>query len=137
MPRQSKKKSYAQLQAENSLLRRGNVAQSVTSVIISAIKWGAFCFIVWSGYLSIKILAGQQTQATIAVSFLGNIKISEALAYALAAGGIIGWRRERGLRKKTVKRIHVRTKKLETERDPLRTSSRLTPAGETHPRDED
>jgi hypothetical protein len=133
MPR--RKKTAAELKAENTVLRRGNIAQAVASVFINLIRWAAVSFVAWCVYSSIKVLSGQQTEANIAISFLGNVKISEALAYALTGGSIIYAYRERRLRQKTVERVQTRVQRLESERDPRRTSSRLTPRGETHPRD--
>jgi hypothetical protein len=130
-----KAKTAAELRAENRILRQTHISQSIASVINTAIRWGAVTLWVYCGYLSVDSLAGKETEANILVKFLGNLSISQGLAYALAGASILYGMRERRLRKKTVERIHPRVQQLEKGRDPRRTSSHLTPTGETNPKD--
>lgn len=130
------KKSNAELLAENRLLRRGNVADGVTSVLVNLIRWGAVVLIFRYGYLTISALGGQVTLASIGISFLGNLTVSQSLAYIFGAGGVIYGLGERQLRKRTIKRLGPKREALEASIDPKRTSSKLTEKGETNPDDE-
>ncbi len=131
----SKRKTPAELKAEIRVLRQTHISQSVASVFNTFIRWGAVTLWFYFGYLAIDSLSGQETQANIFVRFIGNLTISQGLAYALAGGCAIWGFAERRLRKKTVERIHPRVQQLEKTRDPGRTSSKLTPTGETNPKD--
>lgn len=132
----AKKKTAAELLAENRILRRGNLATSINNVLVNMIRWGALVLIFRYGYLSISALAGKATLASIGVEFLGNLTISQTLAYVLGAGGVLYGIGERGLRRRTVKRLGPQRKALEASIDPKRTSSNLTEKGETNPEDE-
>jgi hypothetical protein len=87
-------------------------------------------------YLSIKSLAGQHTFADIGLKVLGDVKISEAIAYVLAGGGITFGLNERKLRRTTVERLTERTIQLEKELDSRRSSSGLTTKGTTRSEDQ-
>jgi hypothetical protein len=130
-----KKKSAAELVAENKLLRRANLALGINNVLVNLIRWGAVVLIFRYGFLSIEALSGKATLASVGISFLGNLTVSQSLAYILGGGGLIYGMAEHGLRKRLVKRIGGRTRTLEAAIDPRRTSSNLTEIGETNPHD--
>lgn len=106
-------------------------------ITVSAFKWGAVSWIAYCFYLCILALAGKTTLAEIIIRFFANIGVSESLAYVLGGGGLIYGIRERRLRQRTVKRLQPRIQQLEEIIDPKRSSSGLTPLGETDPRDRD
>jgi hypothetical protein len=128
-------KSKAELQAENRALRRGNIAISATSVINNLTRCGMVVLIARYMYLSTEVLAGRTTSASIVMTFLASVTVSKALAYILGTSGIVYGVGERKLRQRTVKRLQSRITKLEAAKDPKRTSSKLTPKGETRPQD--
>jgi hypothetical protein len=129
------KKSKAALEAENRLLRRSDNAMAVASVFNNLIRFGALCFLAYCTYLTIAALAGKETDASIGISFLGNITVSQSFAYIFGAGGVVYGFRERALRQRTIERLQRRVQELEAAQDPSRTSSKLTPRGETRPQD--
>jgi hypothetical protein len=131
----AKAKSRAELQAENRLLRRYRQGETVTSIVTTAIRWTGAIAISWIGYLCIQALSGQQTFADIGVSVLADVRISQALAWLLGGGGVAYGLGQRKLRRDTVERLQGRNQRLERERDPRRSSSQLTPRGETNPED--
>jgi hypothetical protein len=108
---------------------------AVASVFNNVIRFAALCILAYFVYASIAVLAGKQTDANIGVSFLGNLTVSQSLAYIFGGGGLVYGFRERALRQRTVERLQRRIQELEAAQDPARTSSKLTPKGETHPRD--
>lgn len=128
-------KSKAQLEAENRLLRDNAQSNAVASVLRDVAKWAALGFIAYCAYLSVASLAGRSTNADIVVNVLSDIRISQALAWLLAAGGISYGRVQRRLKKGTVERLQGRIKELETRVDPKRSSSGLTVRGDTNPED--
>ena len=132
MPRN---KSAAELRAENRLLRQVRTAQTIASIVGDFFRYGTIAFVAWCFYASIKALAGQQTNANVFLSFFADFRISEVLAYIFGTGGVLLAYRERRLRQKTVKHVQGRNQQREKEIDPGRTSSQLTPTGETNPRD--
>jgi hypothetical protein len=130
-------KSNAELKAEIRLLRRGDTALGVTSVFNNIVRFGALVLIARYGYLTIESLAGKATLASIGINFLGNLTISQSLAYIFGVGGISYGLGERWLRKKTTKRLGGRVPELEAKIDRRRTSSNLTDRGETPLDDKD
>jgi len=79
--------------------------------------------------------AGQVTSVTLtaALSVIADVKL--AVSLALAGGAAIWGLIERKLRHRKVEYLQARIRDLETARDPKRSSSGLTPKGQTHPRD--
>lgn len=86
-------------------------------------------------YLSARVLAGQQTFATVVVKFFADFRVRDALAYGLGLGGVGYGLRNRKLRKDSVEQMADRIKILESQIDVRRSSSRLTRRGETRPED--
>jgi hypothetical protein len=95
----------------------------------------AAVFIAYFFYRSVSSLSGAYTFAQIGVSFLGNFKVSEAAAYLFGCGGVAYGIKRKKLHGDNVERTARRLSELEQRIDPKRTSSRLTPRGETHPQD--
>lgn len=135
MPGKGPKKSAAVLMAENRLLRRFRTTEGIASVLNNLIRWGAVVAIARYGYLTVARLAGQSTFADIGVSFLADVRVSEAVAWILAGSGALYGAAQRRLRRNTVERIQRRNHELEQAIDPKRSSSRLTIRGETRPED--
>lgn len=130
-------KSKAELLAENKLLRRGNTAFAVSSILNTLIRYGSYVLIAMFTYLSIASLAGQETKASVVINFLGSLTVSQWAAWAIAGGSTVIAVRERKLRKDNTATLTQRTEKLEKARDPKRSSSKLTRRGDTHPRDKE
>jgi hypothetical protein len=133
--RSNKKKSAAELLAENRVLRQARVTDGLATILITAIKWGCALGVV--RYISVMVvaLAGETTTANIAMKILGNFSISQALAWSLSAGSAGYGLAQNKLRKDTVERLQSRIRELEESCDPRRSSSRLTPRGDTRPED--
>lgn len=87
------------------------------------------------GYHCVLALAGKNTAADIGIKFLSDIRISEAAAWLFGAGGVLYGTRERRLRLKVNESLGARVSELEEGIDPARSSSKLTPRGETNPQD--
>ncbi len=80
-------------------------------------------------------LAGKQTEANIFFKILANIRVSVALAWTAAAGGV-GWGiTERRLRKRAVRRLSERVRELEERLNPDRQSSNIDSGGGTNKED--
>jgi hypothetical protein len=101
----------------------------------TAIRWGCSVVIAYFGYLSIVEMAGLDTKANIAIKLLGDLSVSNAVAWLFGGGGIAYGVKQRQLRQTTVERMHRRQVELEKEHDSRRTSSRLTSRGRTNPED--
>lgn len=127
----------AALRAENRILHSTDRAQILAPIAINLIRWGGLCVLAYFGYASIAALAGKTTVSDIMVNILSNVSVNNGLAWVLAGGGVAyGWR-ERKLRQRTIKRLGDRIPELEANIDSGRTSSKLGPGGETHPRDKE
>ena len=131
----AKKKSKAQLEAELRVLRGTRVSEGVVQVINNLIRWSAIVLVVRYGYLAIETLAGKTTLADVAVSFLTDIKVSVVLAWGAGAGGVVYGLQQRKLRKDTLQRLQDRNQTLEKMIDSSRSTSNLTPRGDTRPED--
>lgn len=89
----------------------------------------------YMAYRSIAALSGQHTEALFAFNLFANVTVSKALAYVFGGCGIIYGGVQHRARKRIVGRLGPRVKELEEGIDPERSSSELTPRGDTHPND--
>lgn len=112
------------------------VAQSV-SLIREGFRIGGGCFIAWMFYLSVDVgtknLAGKATITNISV--VADVTIKDVALIVVAFGGLFYGRQQASLRKDYIKRLSHKQQELEARIDPARTSSGLTPEGDTNPKD--
>jgi len=98
-------------------------------------KYGSLAFL---GYCARDVLisfAGKYTFAEIAISFLGQMTITNTVKYS-AIGGLFVWgMAERKLRQRAIARLSPRAETLELVIDSKRSSSNLTRRGTTKPED--
>jgi len=130
-----KHKSKTELEAEIKLLKKYNFAEAISGVLQTIARWTGGVLIAYFGYRTVQALAGQVTLADIGLRFLADVKVSEAVAWLFGGSGLVLAARQRKLRRDTVERLEGRIRELEKASDPRRTSSRLTPRGETRPED--
>ncbi|OYV84065.1 MAG: hypothetical protein B7X04_01520 [Parcubacteria group bacterium 21-54-25] len=78
-----------------------------------------FFAVVWP----LKITAGKTTIVNVLFHMIANVHASVAISWATTAGFGYLWVRERRIRKKSVRREHVRIVELEQLLDPNRSSS--------------
>jgi hypothetical protein len=121
-------------QAENDLLKRGIVEEIGKTVRWAIVGISAFGVAYLLGH-AIEALAGKQTDANILVKMLGVFEVSMALSWMAGGAGVIYGRSQAKQKKTTVERLHKRIAELESVMDPGRTSSKLTPRGETNKED--
>jgi len=107
---------------------------STARTAIKSIAWVAAAFF---AFKAVAALAGQST--TVALSLILNALVDLKFALAITLTGVAcAWAvAERALRHRKVESMQGRLKQLETELDPRRSSSGLTPRGQTNPRDRD
>jgi hypothetical protein len=125
------KRTAAELRAENQLLRQTRATDGLVSVFNTLIKFGSLSFIAYCGYRSIETLAGKTTMANIGINVLGQLRVSETLAWALGGGGMTYGVYQRKLRRDAIEHLSKRSHKDERQIDPGRSSSRLTSRGTT------
>lgn len=84
---------------------------------------------------AVTAFAGQSTSVLVQLVFamLADVRFVFALGTAAVALVVAYWQYR--LRQRTIKRFHPRLKELEAMLDPNRSSSSLTPSGETNPSD--
>ena len=79
------------------------------------------------GYVCIALpfsyIAGQQTNIQVLVGLIGKLRLQMVIPTVTSGIFFVLWQYERYLRKKTVKREHDRTERLEKKLDGDRTSS--------------
>jgi hypothetical protein len=121
MPR----KTRAELQAENRLLRRNSTIEAVAGLLSHFLTVSGFVVVAYFFNESIHALAGQKTDANIAVRFLANVQVSEVLAWVLGGAGLSYGVLQKRLREKTASRQGKRLRELESEIDPARSSSEI------------
>jgi hypothetical protein len=107
---------------------------------LSLIKYSAACFMVWQLAIAIESLAGRATLADFSVFLISDLKVNKAFSHIVmgifGVGGISYGLRERGQKRKEIKRLGNRVVELEKRLDPNRTSSGLTLDGKSRPEDE-
>lgn len=134
-----KKKTRQELEIENGLLKRNRGVSAIASVLNNLIRWGGLVAIFYWMYRSVDTLSGKQTDAIFDVGIITSITASVAfknvLPWILAFLGVGYGLKQRSLRKTTIERLQDRIRELEKHVDPGRSSSGLTPRGDTHPKD--
>lgn len=99
------------------------------------IEWGGYLGLAYFATEIVSDLSGKETFASFFLQFVGKESVSNTLLFLLAACFGIWAYLERRLRRKKTAELSGRIQKLEASIDPNRTSSKLTPTGETHPGD--
>lgn len=129
------KRSLTHRQLDLKYQFRFKLVDATASTIQRLIPWTALVLIAYFFHSSVGQLAGKTTMADIGLNILGDIRINEALAWAIAGGsGYLAYK-ERKLKENTIERLTAQTKKYEQALDPRRSSSRLTSRGKTRPED--
>lgn len=125
------KKSAQQLKYE----LRARIIDRTAAVIETGFKYVALVAIFYFAYSSIQTLAGQVTYADIGLRVIGDIRISESVAWVFGVGGVGYGMRQRKLRRDAIEQLSPRVHEYEESLDPHRSSSRLAPRGTTRPED--
>jgi hypothetical protein len=120
---------------EADFLVRSKRLDIIEVAVRLAVPWGALVAIAYWVHADIIALAGKQTLAQIGLSFMGDLKISDAVAYIFGAAGAGYGIAERTLLRKTIARLTDEGRRLEQMVDQHRTSSNLTRHGTTRPED--
>lgn len=115
--------------------QRIKLIDSATALCQSIIRFGAFVVVAYFIYRTVFALAGKYTFADIGLRVLGELRISETFAWGAGATGVFYGLRQRKLRRDKTDYLQGRIRKLETDLDPGRSSSRLTTRGTTNPQD--
>lgn len=131
----SSSRSVERLQAENEFLRRGGIAEEIGKTVRWLIVGSASVAGLYFVSHAIEALAGKQTDANVIVNFLTKFEVSVVLGWAAGGCGLAYGRSQRKLRKAAIERLSGRIQELETQIDPSRSTSRLTPDGDTNPED--
>ena len=84
---------------------------------------------------TLKVLSGKETDATIVLKLLADIKISRTLPYLFGIGCLVIAMLTERLRRETIGYMSKRISELEKRLDLRRSSSRLTEKGATRPED--
>lgn len=116
---------------------RFRLIEAISKALDQLIPGAVILTIVYFGiYRTAHELAGRETFATLGISLLADVKPDEIIAYAAAiVGWIFGVNAQR-LRRNTTERLTIRIQELEQRIDPNRTTSGLTPRGQTPPEDQ-
>lgn len=132
------RKSQAELETENRVLRSANQATGSWGALTTLIKWAG---VVWCFYFAsviAKAVAGKRTIVEANAGFTGSFAIhllTDFLPFFIAAASLLYGLGERKLRQSTVQRLQSRIHELEIYVDKRRTSSHLTTKGDTRPED--
>lgn len=108
------------------------ITETFTVIVVSLVRAGTVIACFYLMYKSVEVLAGRETKAQFALSALANLKANQAFVYLFGGGCGIWAFGERGLRKKTTKRLQDRVVDLEKKLDTKRSSSGLPASGNTH-----
>lgn len=97
------------------------------TVVMLGIVGFAYCGI----YLPVEASAGQTTTISYVVNFLSKVKADVVISWVATAGTSMWAMKERGKRISEREAKDKRIKKLEEQVDPSRSSSNLSPSGES------
>jgi hypothetical protein len=107
----------------------------IGSIFHVVVPWTGAALVAFFFYRAVVSLAGQYTFAQIGMTFLGDFKISDSVAYLFGGGGIAYGIKRKKLQGDNLERMAKRIAELEKQIDSNRSSSRLTPRGLTRPED--
>jgi hypothetical protein len=113
---------------DRDVFYRVRIVEEISKVVRTGLVAGCTAFIFYRCSEMVKALAGRNTLADVGIKILGNITISEGLAYALAAI-CVGFGVQRGYANRQLSARLSRLSQLEAEIDPNRSSSHLTVRG--------
>lgn len=112
----------------------------VLETIQKLAKYAAFTLLGWFGMRVGLALAGKSTIAEFGLFLFADLKANTVVSHLVTGTfGLVclgGWRRERRLRQRNIRRMSSRIHDYEKSVDPNRTSSGLTELGTTSPEDE-
>lgn len=135
----TRKSSDAELQARVQIHKTHATAEAIAKVISEIAKWGAVAFIFWQVAPALMIAAetwaGKETVARLSFEWILNEHAGQLLGLIFGGSGILYGYKQSQLRKDAIERLHKYQLKYELEIDPGRTSSNLTPTGETRTED--
>ena len=127
------------LKIENQNLRAHRLGDQVADVFGKLIEFGGYVGIAFFVYLSVDSLSGKKAKAEIAVESsmsFGSTKLTVFIAIVFGFFGVLYGKRQDRLKKKYIEKYHPYQREEEEQIDPTRTSSELTPQGETRPEDQ-
>lgn len=126
-----RKKTAAELRVENRALRQTHWVVAASPVARTIAVMTGWVLIVSEASDAVIALAGETTAADFGFRFLGNLRVSTAVAWTLAAFGLGYGSWERQVRKTKVQQMETHIHDLERGRDPGRTTSGLTSRGDS------
>jgi len=115
-------------------------SRNLTQIICSFFKYAFYIYGLYSFRVIAVAMAGKSTNADIrvvAIADVFTIEWKELVAYSFAAICLIYAFMEKRWRKLDIKRLSEDNKELQQIIDSNRTSSQITPMGETNPKDKD
>lgn len=134
-----RKRTYEEIEVENRYLRKSRRASGIWSTLTTAIRWGGLSIISYFGWQAAAVLAGRLTVASVDVKAdvsLGEKAATDWLPFIICAAGLLYGFAQSKLRKWTNARLTARITELEKVIDPARSTSSLTPYGDTREGDE-
>lgn len=125
------KKSRVEPEAELKSVRRERTISEVGRTLRHLANVGFGAWVLNGLFDAIEAYAGEVTVANVVLRFLGELNWAVNLSWTLTLSVSVLWWRERKTRKDKVENLTERTQQLEKRLDDKRTSSKLTPRGET------
>lgn len=129
-------KPIEQIKIESSLMKTVSITEAAASVLNNLIKYGFLIFVARYMYLGVHCLAGKVTVADFFVRLFSNKSFVCVISLLVGGGGVGYGVKQRKLRRDNIERLHARIKGLEADKDSGRSSSNLTPRGDTNKEDE-
>jgi hypothetical protein len=133
---QLSKKDRAAIQ-KLAVNRRWDAVLRLGSLLIGrGSKWLFFGWLVYQGRIGAEAFAGKVTATSLIISLGATLSAVIGVSWATTICFAVWVFFERRLRKNTVERLSLRVKEMELQLDRGRSSSQLTPRGDTRPEDE-
>lgn len=114
---------------------RDAIMMKVLSLVGEGMKYVTWFALAKVGLDAVRALAGLDTKAQFILGWFTSADNDFGMPWVIAIGALILARRERTLRRNKTEQMQSHILSLETRLDPRRSSSGLTPTGDSNPED--
>ena len=127
------KNSYDQKLQQKRIAREIRLTDGILALSNNVVMWAGIVLALRYIYMCVEAISGKLTDFNVGV--VASLEVSVILAWTVGLSGVVYGRLQRRLRKDVIEKLQGRINQLEKQIDKNRSSSKLTPRGDTRPED--